>query len=79
MTRVTFGVSSSSFAANMSIIQNATDYANDYPFAASAVRDSFYVDDSLCGADTQDEGAKLHKQLHTLFFQGRIPSAEMAV
>ena len=41
MTRVTFGVSSSSFAANMSVKQNATEYANDYPLAASAVHDLF--------------------------------------
>ena len=34
MTRVTFGVSASSFAANMSLKQNALDFAVDYPQAA---------------------------------------------
>ena len=47
MTRVTFGGSYSSFVANMSVKQNATDYAKDYPLAASAVHGSFYVDDGL--------------------------------
>ena len=69
-TQVTFGVSSSSFAANMSVKQNATDYANDYPLAASAVHDSFYVDDGLCGANTLEEATELHKQLQALFAKG---------
>ena len=34
MTRVTFGVSTSSFVANMSIKQNALESAVDYPLAA---------------------------------------------
>lgn len=46
MTRVTFGVSASSFAANMSIKQNAIDFAHEYPSAAKAAdQESFYVDD----------------------------------
>ena len=34
MTRITFGVSASSFAANMSVKQNAADYKIHYPLAA---------------------------------------------
>lgn len=41
MTRVTFGVS---FAANMSVKQNASDFAMTYPLASEAVNQSFYVD-----------------------------------
>ena len=47
MTRVTFGVSASSFIANMCVKQNALDHASAYPLAAEAVGDSFYVDDGL--------------------------------
>ncbi len=47
MTRVTFGVSASSFAANMCVKQNAIDCAGKYPLAAKAVEESFYVDDGL--------------------------------
>ena len=43
MTRVTFGVSASSFAANMSLKQNALDFAVDYPQAAKVVEDSFFL------------------------------------
>ena len=44
MTRVTFGVSASSFAANMSVKRNAMDHALEYPKAANAVENGFYVD-----------------------------------
>ena len=70
MTRVTFGVSASSFAANMAVKQNAIDLAHKYPLAAKAVDDSFYVDDGLTGADSTEEAKQLQKQLHNLFSQG---------
>ena len=59
MTRVTFGVAASSFAANMSIKQNALDFAHEFPLAAKVVDESFYVDDCLTGADTVEEAIEL--------------------
>ena len=41
MTRVTFGVSASSFAANIAVKQNALDLALEYPKAAVAVEKAF--------------------------------------
>lgn len=70
MTRVTFGVSASSFVANMCVKQNAVDLASKYPLAARVVDDSFYVDDGLTGADTIDEAIELHDQLQSLFGEG---------
>ncbi len=70
MTRADFGVSSSSFAANMAVKQNAMDYAQEYPLATSAVHESFYVDDGLTGADSLDEATKLQEQLQEFFAQG---------
>ena len=52
MTRLTFGVSASSFIANMSVRRNAADFASKYPLAKKVVDESFYVDDGLTGADT---------------------------
>ena len=52
MTRITFGVSSPSFVANMCIKQNALDFSMKYPYAAKVVADSFYVDDCLTGFDS---------------------------
>ena len=70
MTRVTFGVSASSFATNMSLKQNTLDSAVDYPQAAKVVEDSFYVDDGLTGADSIQDAIELQKQLQELFTKG---------
>ena len=67
MTRVTFGVSASSFAANMSVRQNAIDSAHKYPLAAKVVEDSFYVDDCLTGANDVESVITLFHQLQNLF------------
>ena len=70
MTRITFGVSASSFVANMSIKQNALDIALEYPQAVSAVEKSFYVDDGLTGADSVEEAIQLQKQLQEFLSRG---------
>ena len=38
MTLVTFGVSAFSFAANMAVKQNATEYGQEFPLAADAAQ-----------------------------------------
>ena len=53
MTRLTFGVNASSFIANMSVKQNARDYALEYPLISKVVDESFYVADGLTGAECQ--------------------------
>ena len=70
MTRITFGVSASSFAANMSVKQNACDFSARYPLAAQTVERSFYVDDCLTGADTVQDVIELQRQLQELFHEG---------
>ena len=50
ITRLTFGVSASSFAANVAMKQDALNHQNEYPKAVKAVVESFYVDDGLPGA-----------------------------
>ena len=70
MTRVTFGVSASSFAANMSVKRNAMDHTLEFPEAAKAVETAFYVDDCLTGADSIEEAIDLHHQLLDLFIKG---------
>ena len=68
MTRVTFGVSASSFAANMSVLQNSVDLA--YEFSIKVVKESFYVDDGLMGADTVSEAIELRREVQELFARG---------
>ena len=70
MTRVTFGVSASSFAANMAVKQKATDFTTEFPNAARVVDTSFYVDDCLTGAGSIAEAIDLYTQLHDLFSKG---------
>lgn len=67
MTRLTFGVSSSSFIANMCIKQNALNHVHEFPLAAKSVKESFYVDDGLTGADDLQTAVELQKQLERLF------------
>ena len=70
MTRVTFGVSASCFAANMAVKQNTRDLAHEYSLAAEAVEKSFYVDDCLSGADDVKTVITLQGQLQILFSRG---------
>ena len=70
MTRLTFGVSASSFAANMSVKYNVSDHALEFLKAADAVESAFYVDDCLAGADSIDKAIDLHHQLLNLFAKG---------
>ena len=70
MTRVTFGVSSSSFIANMCIKQNALDLAAEYPDAAREIERSFYVDDCLTGSDSVEGAIALQKGLQELLARG---------
>jgi hypothetical protein len=72
MTRATFGVSASSFMANMSVKQNAVNHAFDFPTAVAAVHRSFYVDDGLVGADSIKEAIELQAQLQELFNKGHF-------
>ena len=70
MTRVTFGISASSFAANMAIKQNATDLCSEFPLAAKVVHESFYVDDCFTGADSVQDAIALQTQLQALLSCG---------
>ena len=63
MTRVTFGVVASSYAANMAIKHNTINLAQEFPADVKAIHQSFYVDDGLTGADSVDETIELQKEL----------------
>ena len=70
MTRLTFGVSASSFIANMCVKQNAIDFGSQYPKAAKQVETSFYVDDYLGGADSRQKAIQLQGEMHSLLLKG---------
>ena len=66
MTRLTFGVSASSFAANMAVKQNAVLCEKTHSRAVLAVHESFYVDDGLTGASSVLEAVSLQAELQEL-------------
>ena len=70
MTRLTFGVCASPFAANMALRQNALDHQLEFPRAAKATLESFYVDDGLVGADSIEDAIQLREELQHLFSLG---------
>ncbi len=70
MTRVTFGVTASSFAANMAVKQNALDFEHKFPLAAKVVENNIYVNDCLTGADDIEGAILLQRQLQQLFENG---------
>ena len=70
MTRVTFGVSASPYLAVRTLQQTARDHGSDYPVAAGHVKDSFYVDDLLAGAQTEQEAKDLFHDLRAILQRG---------
>ena len=51
----------------MAVKQNTTGFSLEFPTAAKAVNESFYVDDGLTGVDSIDEAIALQRQLQELF------------
>ena len=54
----------------MAVKQNAADFSLEFPAAAKAVNESFYVDDGLVGADSIEGAIFLQHQLQELFARG---------
>ena len=77
MTRVTFGISSSSFIANMCVKQIAHNFSMEFPKAAQVVKESFYVDDCLAGSDSARGAVELQRELQALFDKGGVFAQEM--
>ena len=70
MTTLMFGVAASSFAANMTLKQNAINHRESHPKANQVVVGSFDVHDGLTGAESVEEAIKLRTELQELFRLG---------
>ena len=84
MNRVTFGVTSSPYVAVRTLQQTATDFSTPESKASWHVKQSFYVDDLLAGADTVSEAVELYQELRELLLKGgfelkkwRSPSSQV--
>ena len=64
MMKLTLGMSTSSFAANMALKQNTMDFQQEYPLTARATctLDCFYIGDGLVGANSVDDAIHLRKE-----------------
>ncbi|XP_055613760.1 uncharacterized protein LOC129760181 [Uranotaenia lowii] len=59
LTTVTYGTASAPYLATRCLKQLAEDGSASHPIGSRVVRDSFYVDDCLVGADSVEEGKHL--------------------
>lgn len=55
LNTVTYGTASASFLATRVLKQLAEEHQDQYPVACNIIKDSFYMDDLLTGAETLDE------------------------
>ncbi len=63
MKRLTFGVRSSPLLATKVIQHLAEQHKESHPEASQAIKNDFYVDDYIAGADTVEEAQQQQKQL----------------
>lgn len=70
LTVVTYGMSSSVHNSVRAMQQCALDNEHDYPRAARAVREDFYVDDCFTGADGSVEASQLCSDVDALLKRG---------
>ena len=70
MDRVTFGVAASPYLAVRTLQQAAEDHGLHYPVASWHIINSFYVDDLLGGADTEDQAIALFEELREILSKG---------
>ena len=70
MKRVTFGVSASPYLAVKTLQKIAEDHGGEYPNVTHHIRNSFYVDDFLGGAQTPQEALQLMTDLRRILKLG---------
>ena len=70
MNRVTFGVTSSPYVAVQTLQQVAQDFSTPDSRASWYIKQSFYVDDLLAGADNVEDAVKLYQELKGLLQKG---------
>ncbi|XP_062713769.1 uncharacterized protein LOC134290616 [Aedes albopictus] len=70
LTTVTYGTASAPFQATRCLQQLAEDESTDYPIGARIVKEDFYVDDALSGADSLSAAVEAVKQLKGIMQKG---------
>lgn len=70
LTVVTYGLSSSVHNSVRAMIQCGTDHEIEFPYAARVVKNDFYIDDCLTGADSVDEALVLSREVEHILRNG---------
>ena len=70
MTRVTFGVAASPYLTVKTLQQAAADHGEEHPTAQWHVLNSFYVDDFLGGAASNEEATLLYQEISSMLEKG---------
>ncbi|XP_058128506.1 uncharacterized protein LOC131292787, partial [Anopheles ziemanni] len=70
LNTVTYGLAPSSFLATRTLLQLAEDEGTNFPHAAQALVQNFYVDDFIGGADSEEQAKQLREELDELLKKG---------
>lgn len=70
LTTVTYGLTSSPYLALRTLAQLASDFGHQYPRAATALRETTFVDDIIAGSDTLPDALSLRDELIQLLSHG---------
>ncbi|XP_062541429.1 uncharacterized protein LOC134209459 [Armigeres subalbatus] len=75
---VTYGFASAPFLATRTLHEVAKDEKEKYPAAVQAVKQDFYVDDFLSGADDLPSAIRLRKQVSAMLSAAGFPLKKLA-
>ncbi|XP_060841938.1 uncharacterized protein LOC132922439 [Rhopalosiphum padi] len=70
LNTVTYGTVSASFLATACLYKLAEDEYSNFPEACTAIKNDFYMDDYLGGANTKEMAVKLRNDLRTVLQSG---------
>lgn len=70
---ITYGLSSSPYLAVKAMITGAEMWAEQYPEAVQAIKNDFYMDDCITGADSEQQAIKLAKEIELVLDKSKMP------
>ncbi|RZK36074.1 MAG: hypothetical protein EOO61_10965, partial [Hymenobacter sp.] len=72
----TYGMKSAAYVCIKCLDHCANEFTDEFPDAAKAVKESFYVDDMLGGADSVESAKKLYDDLTTMLGRRKLELAK---
>lgn len=70
LTRVTFGTASAPYLAVRTLHQIADDEGKNNPLAHATIKEDFYMDDLMSGADTAEEAIQIANEVMSILQRG---------